>query len=239
MRRRMTSAGEAAPTGGPRVVATGVSKVLGEVTLLAPTSLLVEPATCLVIRGRNGIGKTTLLKILAGLIEPTSGEVRIDDRPADERDQSLRRRVATLLGAPAAYRDLTLADHLTLIDATWGGELASCEDRVHAALDQLGIGDLAERFPHELSSGQGQLFRLAVTLFRPSDLLILDEPEQRLDTQKRDLIGSLLRDRQRAGTTLIVASHDPRLTEAIAGEVLDLGWGPSELADEADDTADE
>ena len=78
-----------------------------------------------------------------------------------------------------------------------------------------------------------------MTLFRPSDLLILDEPEQRLDTQKRDLIGSLLRDRQRAGTTLIVASHDPRLTEAIAGEVLDLGWGPSELADEADDTADE
>lgn len=96
------------------------------------------------------------------------------------------------------------------------------------ALGLLGIGDLAQRFPHELSSGQGQLFRLALTLFRPSDLLILDEPEQRLDTDKRVLVGDLLAARRDAGTTLVVATHDPPLTERLADEVLDLGWGPAD-----------
>lgn len=202
--------------------------MIGSVTLLAPVSLVADQATALVVRGRNGIGKTTLLQILAGLMAPTTGQVLIGDRPADERDKSIRGRVATLLGAPAAYRDLTLADHLTLIDATWGRDPDTCAERVAAALDELGIGALAERFPHELSSGQSQLFRLALTLFRPGDLLILDEPEQRLDTEKRLLIGELLQARRAAGTTLIVATHDPALTEALADEVLDLGWDEPE-----------
>ena len=210
--------------GGPRVSADAVAKIIGPVTLLAATSLIAEPGSALLVRGRNGIGKTTLLQILAGLIAPSAGQVRIDDRVADERDATIRARVATLLGAPAAYRDLTLADHLTLIDATWGRDRDTCDERVQAALDQLQIGELAQRFPHELSSGQGQLFRLALTLFRPSDLLILDEPEQRLDTDKRVLVADLLRARRDAGTTMIVASHDPGLTSALADEVLDLGW---------------
>ncbi|MCB1302017.1 MAG: ABC transporter ATP-binding protein [Tetrasphaera sp.] len=213
---------------GPRVVADRVSKTIGVVTLLAPTSVTAEPGRALVVRGRNGIGKTTLLKIVAGTLAATTGTVTIDGRPSDERDKTIRRRVAALLGAPAAYRDLTLRDHLTLIDATWGGDSDTCEERVDDALGQLGIGDLAARFPHELSSGQGQLFRLALTLFRPSDLLILDEPEQRLDTDKRVLVGDLLAARRDAGTTLVVATHDPPLTERLADEVLDLGWGPAD-----------
>lgn len=213
---------------GPRVVADRVSKTIGVVTLLAPTSVTAEPGRALVVRGRNGIGKTTLLKIVAGTLAATTGTVTIDGRPSDERDKTIRRRVAALLGAPAAYRDLTLRDHLTLIDATWGGDSDTCEERVGDALGLLGIGDLAERFPHELSSGQGQLFRLALTLFRPSDLLILDEPEQRLDTDKRVLVGDLLAARRDAGTTLVVATHDPPLTEGLADEVLDLGWGPAD-----------
>lgn len=104
---------------GPRVVADRVSKTIGVVTLLAPTSVTAEPGRALVVRGRNGIGKTTLLKIVAGTLAATTGTVTIDGRPSDERDKTIRRRVAALLGAPAAYRDLTLRDHLTLIDATW------------------------------------------------------------------------------------------------------------------------
>ncbi|MEI2778842.1 MAG: ABC transporter ATP-binding protein [Tetrasphaera sp.] len=212
---------------GPVVSAEAVTKVIGEVTLLPPTSLRAESGQVLVVQGRNGIGKTTLLRILAGVLEPTSGSALIDGQAADERDRRQRGRVAALIGAPAAYRDLTLADHLTLVDATWGREAASCEERVDAALAQVGIGELGGRFPHELSSGQTQLFRLALALFRPSDLLILDEPEQRLDTDKRELIERLLAARRDDGTTLVVACHDPDLTAAIADQVLDLGWEPA------------
>ena len=223
---------------GPRVLAEGVSKTIGVVPLLAPTSLDAPAGSALLIRGRNGIGKSTLLRILAGTLEPTTGSVQIDGIPADERDRTIRARVAALLGAPAAYRDLTLRDHLTLIDATWGGDSDTCEERVQAALAEVGIGELAERFPHELSSGQGQLFRLALTLFRPGDLLILDEPEQRLDTERRVVVARLLAARRDGGTTLIVATHDPDLTRLLADDVLDLGWGPAEAPGEPSGAAD-
>ncbi|NLJ55141.1 MAG: ABC transporter ATP-binding protein [Intrasporangiaceae bacterium] len=210
-----------------RVTAEGVSKVIGPTTLLAPVSLVVESTGCAVVRGVNGSGKTTLLRILAGLTEPTTGTatISVDGRasiPVDERDRTTRAAVAALLGAPTAYRDLTLADHLTLIDASWGRDSDTCPDRVDAGLDLLEIGHLEARFPHELSSGQSQLFRLALTLFRPSRLLILDEPEQRLDTGKRAMLGRLLRERAGSGTTIIMASHDPALTEAVADQVIDL-----------------
>ena len=205
-----------------RVVAEQVSKVLGPTTLLAPVSVTAEPGTCLVVRGVNGSGKTTLLRILAGLIEPTTGTATIDGEPVDERNAATRAGVAALLGAPTAYRDLTLADHLTLIDSSWGGDAGTCDERVDAGLATFEIGHLESRFTHELSSGQGQLFRLALTFFRPSRLLILDEPEQRLDTDKRALLGRLIRERTAAGTTVVMASHDPALTEAVADQVVHL-----------------
>ena len=130
--------------------------------------------------------------------------------------------MAALIGAPTAYRDLTLADHLTLVDASWGRDPATCEERVDAGLAALEIDHLGARFPHELSSGQSQLFRLALTLFRPSRLLILDEPEQRLDTDKRRLLADLVRARADGGTTVVMASHDPAVTEAVADLVVTL-----------------
>jgi ABC-type multidrug transport system ATPase subunit len=207
---------------GPRVAATGVSKTIGGIVLLAPVDVVAEPGTAVVVRGRNGIGKTTLLRVLAGTLVPSTGSATIDGIPSDERDPRVREAVAALIGAPTAYRDLTRADHLTLVDATWGREPATCAERVAEGLERLGIGQLAERFPHELSSGQGQLFRLALVLFRPGRLLVLDEPEQRLDTDKRDLVAGLLAERRSGGATVVLASHDPRLTAAVADSVLDL-----------------
>ena len=216
----------AEPHPGCRVVADQVCKVLEVTTLLPAISLVAEPGSCVVVRGPNGSGKTTLLRLVAGLLAPTSGTVTIDGDPADERRRSTRENVAALIGPPAAYRDLTLADHLTLVDATWGREARTCVERVGEALDAFGLGAMGERFPHELSSGQGQLFRLALTWFRPARLLILDEPEQRLDTDRRVMVGDLVRARCAEGTTVLMACHDPALTASVADEVVDVG-GPA------------
>jgi ABC-type Mn2+/Zn2+ transport system ATPase subunit len=89
-------------------------------------------------------------------------------------------------------------------------------------LELLEIDHLAERFPHELSSGQQQLFHLAMVLVRPSSFLVLDEPEQRLDTDKRDLLTRILLDRKAAGTGLLIACHDPAMTDVLADAILDL-----------------
>lgn len=207
---------------GLRVEARGLGKSIDGITLLTPIDLIEEAGECVVLRGPNGSGKTTLLSIVAGRMDPTVGVVRVGDAVADERDPAQRARVAAMIGPPALYRDLTLVDHFTLIDATWGRDLDTCESRVQAALEELGLGGLAARFPHELSSGQTQLFRLAVTLFRPGDLLILDEPEQRLDTSWRTRVAGVFRERSEAGTTMVVASHDPIMTESVSHSVVDL-----------------
>lgn len=205
----------------PILVATSVSKEIGGNVLLRSVDLSVASGRCVVLRGENGSGKTTLLRILAGTMDPSEGGATVDGANADERDPAIRRTVAALIGAPAAYRDLTLLDHLVLIDATWGrGEGA--EERAEELFDSLEIGHLVERFPHELSSGQQQLFHLAMVLCRPARVILLDEPEQRLDTHKRGLLADLLAARKEAGAALVVACHDPELTSRIADEVVEV-----------------
>ncbi|EAQ00534.1 ATP-binding protein of sugar ABC transporter [Janibacter sp. HTCC2649] len=208
------------------VRAEDVSKVIGPATLLAPVTVTAPSGSCLVLRGPNGSGKTTLLRILIGMMPATTGQAFIGETKADERDPAVRAAVAALAGAPATYRDLTLRDHLVLLDATWAGDADTTDERVAAALSSLGIGALGGRFPHELSSGQTQLFRLALTLFRPSSVLVLDEPEQRLDTSKRTLVAELIAARRDAGTTVVLACHDPIITERVtagsADQVVDL-----------------
>ena len=204
------------------VRAQGVGKTIDETTLLLPTDVSADPGECIVLRGPNGSGKTTLLRIIGGLLVPSTGTATIGGREADERDRTVRAAVAALLGAPTTYRDLTLVDHLVLIDSTWGGDPATSDDRSLALLDRLGIAHLDDRFPHELSSGQEQLFRLALTFSRPASVVLLDEPEQRLDTGKRQVVAELIRERTESGGTVVMACHDPELTATLATRVVDI-----------------
>lgn len=211
------------PTPAPvRLEAAGVGKHIDGNVLLSPIDLAVSSGECVVVRGENGSGKTTLLRILAGTLEASEGSATLDGGRVDERDPATRARVAALIGYPTAYRDLTVIDHLVLIDSTWGGAIGTADERADDLLVSLEIDHLSERFPHELSSGQQHLFHLALVLFRPSRVLLLDEPEQRLDTHKRGLLTEILLARKAAGDALVVACHDPTMTTAIADRVVDV-----------------
>ncbi|MCU1538168.1 MAG: Multidrug transporter ATPase [Humibacillus sp.] len=204
------------------VRADGVGKKVDETRLLKATTVHADPGECIVLRGPNGSGKTTLLRIIGGLLVPTTGTATIGGREADERDRAVRAAVAALIGPPTTYRDLTLADHLVLVDSTWGGDPATSDERARALLDRLGIPQLLDRFPHELSSGQQQLFRLAITFARPASVLLLDEPEQRLDTAKQKVVAGIIRERAAAGAAVVMACHDPDMTAALATRVVDV-----------------
>ncbi|PKW27609.1 ABC transporter family protein [Phycicoccus duodecadis] len=214
------------PMTGTRVEVVDAAKELDGAVLLRPTSMVAGPGTCVVLRGPNGAGKTTLLRLVGGLTTPSGGTVTLDGARADERDPATRDAVAALLGAPATYRDLTLVDHLTLVDATWGRDPDTCAERVAAGLARFGVDDLADRFTHELSSGQRHLFHLALTWFRPARLLLLDEPEQRLDDDRRALLATRIRERCAEGTTVVMACHDPDVTAAAADEVVEVSGEP-------------
>lgn len=199
-----------------------VAVVTGGVTLLRPVSVFVSAGEALVVRGRNGTGKSTLLRVLAGIRRPSTGEVRISGAPVAERDRTFRRRVAAMIGLPPLAPDLTVADHARLVAATWFDDPTHAEHVARENIARLGLQTLGERFPHELSSGQTQLFGLALALSRPFEVLILDEPEQRLDTEHVEaLLDTLHRLRER-GVTMVVATHSPRISENLADRTLAL-----------------
>ena len=196
-----------------QIKAEKVTCVQGEVTMLPPTSLTVKPGENVAILGANGAGKTTFLRVLTGNLQPTSGTVTMDDLPIDERDPATRRMIAPLIGPVAGYRDLTVADHLILIDQTWGGDRDGAGERIAAVLNRLDILRFGNRYLAELSSGQRQLVELAMVLLRPSALLVLDEPEQRLDEERRALLGEVLQERAAAGGAVVWVCHDKALAD--------------------------
>jgi ABC-type multidrug transport system ATPase subunit len=208
-----------------RIKVDKVTCVQGEVTMLPPTSMTVKAGENIAILGQNGVGKTTFLRVLTGNLAPTSGTVTLDGQPIDERDRGTRRVIAPLIGPVAGYRDLTVADHLILIDQTWGGDRDGAGERIAAVLNRLDILRFGNRFLAELSSGQRQLVELAMVLLRPSALLVLDEPEQRLDEGRRALLGEVLRERVAAGSSVVWVCHDKELAKSTATRTVHIPQG--------------
>ncbi|MRG60352.1 ATP-binding cassette domain-containing protein [Agromyces sp. CFH 90414] len=200
-----------------------IGVVVDDVILLAPISVSARRGEALIVRGRNGSGKSTLLRVLAGARKPSTGEARIAGASVLERDPRFRRRVAAMIGLPPLAADLTVVDHLMLVATTWADDRRAAATLAHVILDELGLTGLAERFPHELSSGQTQLLGLALVLARPFEVLILDEPEQRLDPEHLATVIRVLRARRDAGATLVVATHSAVLADELGDRTLHLG----------------
>lgn len=220
--RAQRPAGASARADGPLVEVRQAGVRIDGEDLLRPVSLDLEAGRALAVRGPNGAGKTTLLRVVAGLTRPTTGTVLVGGTAPDERDPGFRGRLAALVGPPPLARDLTLLEHLALVGASWGGAPPEAADRGHELLTDLGIERLVRRFPHELSSGQAQLFSLALTLVRPFEVLLVDEPEQRLDAQRLETVATVLRRAVDDGGALLVASHSDVLVEHVTDAVVVL-----------------
>ena len=217
-----------APEGAvPLLVADRVGVEIDGAELLAPTSLQLLAGECVAVRGQNGAGKTTLLRVLTGRLRASTGSVRLRDDPLEERRADHRAAIAALIEPPTLYPDLTLQDQIALIEAAWLGARTS-QETVSPGLgadtiELFGLQALRERFPHELSSGQRQLVSLAVTFARPADVLILDEPEQRLDPDRRSLVAEAIQLVRARGAAIAFATHDASLVERVADTELLVG----------------
>jgi ABC-2 type transport system ATP-binding protein len=195
---------------------------VGPMELLAPVSLSVRTGAGLAVQGPNGSGKTTLLRILSGQLRATTGDVLLDGTTLEERSRVHRRAISARIGLPAFARELTVREHLRFISATWGRPGSTASDAADAILGALQIGHLGNRFVNELSSGQTQLLSLATALVRPFDVLILDEPEQRLDAHRRALVAAAIRAEIDRGAAVVIASHSADLIAAMSGATVVL-----------------
>ena len=207
----------------PYLEARAVAASIDSEVLLAPVSFALQEGDALAVQGQNGSGKTTLLRILSGQLRPSRGQAFLDGEPIDERTRAIRASISARIGLPAFARELTAQEHLRFIATTWGRVGSAATDTADITMAALGIGELRNRFVNELSSGQTQLLSVATALVRPFDVLILDEPEQRLDAARRTLVASAVRAEVDRGATVVIASHSEDMVAAIASRSVVLG----------------
>jgi ABC-2 type transport system ATP-binding protein len=208
----------------PLLILVGVSRSYGELQALKPVDLAVATGRCVALLGVNGSGKSTLLRIAAGRDAPTAGQVRYAGIPLREDDLVARTEIAVAGDVSSTYPDLTVREHLMLVAVAHGAG-SRAPALVDGALAECRLADHGDALPGSLSSGQRQALQLAAVLVRPRRLLILDEPEQRLDPGARQWLADLLAVQKAAGAALLLATHHLELAEAVADEVIVLQEG--------------
>jgi ABC-2 type transport system ATP-binding protein len=205
----------------PLLTLTGVSRSYGPLQALKPVDLTVLPGQCIALLGVNGSGKSTLLRIAAGRDTPTTGQVRYRGNPLREDALIARTEIAVAGEASSTYPDLTVREHLMLVAVAHGGG-AQAPDLVDETLAECRLADHGDALPGSLSSGQRQALQLAAVLVRPRRVLILDEPEQRLDPGARKWLAGLLAREKAAGAAVLLATHHVELADAVADEAVVL-----------------
>jgi ABC-type multidrug transport system ATPase subunit len=203
---------------------TGVSRNYGNRVALSPVDLTVTAGQCVAVLGVNGSGKSTLLRIAAGRDRPSNGVVVYAGRPMTEDDLVARTEIAVVGDLASAYPDLTVREHLQLVAVAHGAG-RDAAGQVDRALHECRLDDHGDALPGSLSSGQLQALQLATVLVRPRRLLILDEPEQRLDPGARRWLAGLLAGEKAAGAALLLATHHTELAAAVADHAMVLSDG--------------
>ena len=210
-----------APDRVPVLRLRGLTRRHGETVVLDGVDLDVQPGEAVALTGPNGSGKSTLLRCVLGTEEPTSGTVELDGRPLDERDPQVRSALAVVMDDQDFFPDLSVVEHLDLLARAH--RVADADDLVDDVLAQVGLVAQSGQLPGTLSSGQLRRLALAAALVRPRRLLLLDEPEQRLDTEGLEWLGARLQREKSEGLAVLFASHSPRLVELVADRSLELG----------------
>lgn len=198
----------------------GLGRRFGDHPVLSGVDLELPAGAATAVVGPNGSGKTTLLRCVVGVDRPDEGEVRLDGRRVDEADPWVRAAVAGVLDDVDFFADLSVAEHLEVLAYAHGSPDST---EVGAVLVALGLEPARDQLPATLSSGQRRRLALASCFVRPRRLLVLDEPEQRLDTAGRAWLAQRLVAEKSAGCAVLLASHDPRLVAAVADAELVLG----------------
>ena len=204
-----------------RLEAVGVSKEVsspeGPIAILSDVTLRVGTGEAIAILGPSGSGKTTLLALLAGLDNPTRGEIRLLDHPLGPLDEDGRSALrAGQVGF--VFQDFNLLARLTAEEnIRIGAELGGVDDAVgaaHAALVAVGLETRAHHYPETLSGGEQQRVAIARAFAPGPAILFADEPTGNLDTATGErIIDLLFQLRVEYGTSLILATHDERLAQ--------------------------
>jgi osmoprotectant transport system ATP-binding protein len=191
-----------------------VSFTLSGTNIITELNLTVERGETLVLLGESGCGKTTTLKLVNRLFEPSAGEVRVEGKTTTSWDPiALRRRIGYVIQEGGLFPHFTIARNVGLVPSLAGWEQERIDERVRELLSLVGLDPdrFTSRYPRELSGGQRQRVGVARALAADPPLLLLDEPFGALDPLTRASLQREFADlTTRLGKTAILVTHDVR-----------------------------
>lgn len=212
------------------IITSGLSKRYGRVHAVSDLDLHVREGDRFGFLGPNGSGKTTTVRMLLGLVLPTSGSIELLGGPV--RREALAQ-VGALVEGPAFYGHLSGRANLRLSDAAGpGGRRRSRKDRIGEALEQVGLSGVDRRAVKAYSLGMRQRLGLASALLRQPALLVLDEPTNGLDPQGIREVRELLLRLNAQGTTVFLSSHLLSEVEALCTRIAVMDRGRMVLQDD-------
>ncbi len=205
----------------------------GSFPLLAGVDLSIGSGEVVLIEGANGAGKTSLLRVLAGLIPVATGSIQVLGYDLLVERRSVRTEVGLVGHQSFLYEDLTAHENLQF----WMRRPAV--QVIEAALERVGITGRIARTPvARLSTGQRRRAVLALLVARSPRLWLLDEPHAGLDTEGRELLDGLITEAQRSGATVLISSHEIDHVSSFATRTVSMSGGRINSSDGGNSTED-
>lgn len=215
--------------------------------ILKDVNLHIEDGEFMVLVGPSGSGKTTMIKMINRLLEPTDGNIYMDEKRIKDYDErELRLSTGYVLQAIALFPNLTVAENIALIPEMKGWTKEQITSKTVELLEKVGLpaSDYADRKPHELSGGEQQRVGIVRAMIGEPKILLMDEPFSALDAISRKQLQALTKDLHKEfGMTTIFVTHDTdealKLGDRIAvleeGEIVQVADSKTILAQPAND----
>lgn len=207
-----------------------LSKKYGKKPVLFDINLEIPTGSFTMLRGVSGSGKSTLLSIIGGIEPMTSGRVVIDGQDVSAlrgkaRADFYRHKIGFIFQGFYLQPQLTVGENIALMGTFAGMPKGEREERAKGLAERLGIGEVLESLPAEISGGQAERACAARAMFMNPEIILADEPTNNLDPENaRNVIEMLKQIQQETGATMIVASHDP-MVERFATQVIGIREG--------------
>ena len=219
------------------VMTDGLRKSFGTLVAVDDLSLTIERGEVFGLLGPNGSGKTTTIRMLTGLLEPTSGEATVAGIDVKRRPDEVRRVIGYMSQRFGLYEDLTIRENVRFYASVYGLRGAEREARLEDLLRDLRLARRADQLAGTLSGGWKQRLALACATAHRPRMLFLDEPTAGVDPAARRLFWELIHELARAGTTIIVTTHYMdeaarcgRLAFMSRGRLIAVGTGAEVMA---------
>ena len=205
------------------IIAEALTRAYGDKIALHGLDLRVEPGEILGFLGPNGAGKSTTVKILTGMLKPTSGRARVAGFDVAEHPLEVKRRIGYVPETGALYESLTAAEYLAMVADLH--HLADPSDRIGELFDLFGLGHVRDERLTGYSKGMKQKVVIAAALVHAPDVLFLDEPLSGLDANAALIVKELLRGYAAQRKTILFCSHILEVVERICSRIVIIDGG--------------